>query len=378
MIAAHWAGVLRYQAFQFISLNSDDYFKEVAHLRSLLDEREMQIAILKKRLAECTAKPRYSVATKIFIMIYMAYFQVPVKRVEQLFGVARSTFYRWRLRVDNVDRSAFVPANKTPTDVVQLVWKLAADNLDAGRVLIANQLGRLGVFLSDSTVRNILKNTRPPKLTKGLDEKAKKYKPSAPIEAFYPNHVWSADLTVFDSWLYGRRYILVAIDHFSRKVVSVTPLDGPNAAWTIDALEEAFRKHGPPKHLITDQQSNFTCGAVHEFLKSWGIKQRFGAIGEHGSIAVTERVNRTLKYEWLFKARFIRNDRHLKRLCVEFEDWYNNWRPHMHLSGNCPSDYYQRDLPEPLPKDAKTVPTNIERKVFKDTRVVANRLKDAA
>jgi len=50
----------------------------------------------------------------------------------------------------------------------------------------------------------------------------------------------------------------------------------------------------------------------------------------------------------------------------------------MSLNGFRPDDYYARDIPEAVPKDAKTVPTNIERKVFKQTRIVGYRLKDAA
>jgi hypothetical protein len=41
-------------------------------------------------------------------------------------------------------------------------------------------------------------------------------------------------------------------------------------------------------------------------------------------------------------------------------------------------DFYGRNLPEPVPKDAKSVPKNIERKVFKETGIVGYRLKDAA
>ena len=47
--------------------------------------------------------------------------------------------------------------------------------------------------------------------------------------------------------------VCVVIDHFSRKVMSVTPLEGPNAGWINNALESAIEKHGAPKHIISDQ-----------------------------------------------------------------------------------------------------------------------------
>jgi hypothetical protein len=41
--------------------------------------------------------------------------------------------------------------------------------------------------------------------------------------------------------------------------------------------------------------------------------------GEHGSIAVTERIIKTLKYEWLRCVPIIKGFDHLTLLCIEFE-----------------------------------------------------------
>ena len=54
------------------------------------------------------------------------------------------------------------------------------------------------------------------------------------------------------------------------------------------------------------------------------------------------------------------------------------WRPHMTLDGFRPVDVYCRDLPEPVARDAKVVPLNIERRYFAETRVTGFRLRDAA
>jgi hypothetical protein len=50
----------------------------------------------------------------------------------------------------------------------------------------------------------------------------------------------------------------------------------------------------------------------------------------------------------------------------------------MTLDGFRPDDFYARDIPESVPMDDKTVPANIERKVFKENGIVGFRLKDAA
>jgi putative transposase len=173
-------------------------------------------------------------------------------------------------------------------------------------------------------------------------------------------------------------HIFVAIDHFSRKVVAAVPLEGPNAGWVCDALEEAFRAFGPPRHLISDHEGVFTGGAFGELLKRWHVKPRWGAVGKHGSIAVTERVIKTLKYEWLFRVPLIKGFDHLSSLCASFSIWYNDWRPHMTLGGATPNEWYARDLPKRVPRDAKVVPLKIDRRVFGETKVTGFRVPKAA
>lgn len=83
------------------------------------------------------------------------------------------------------------------------------------------------------------------------------------------------------------------------------------------------------------------------------IKQCLGAVGKHGSICVTERVIKTLKYEWLKRVVFTKGFDHLVALCEEFEDWYNAWRPHMTLDGLRPDDVYYGRKPVKPQRDAK-------------------------
>jgi len=173
-------------------------------------------------------------------------------------------------------------------------------------------------------------------------------------------------------------HVFVVIDHFSRKVMSVSPLEGPNAGWIIEALEDAFQKHDSAKHIISDQAKVFVGDAFAELLGQWNVKPRFGAIGKHGSISVTERVIKTLKYEWLKRVPIIKGFDHLTVLCEGFECWYNIWRPHMTLDGLRPDDVYYDKKPEKPKRDAKTVPGNIEQHLFRETRTTGYRLKSVA
>ncbi len=160
--------------------------------------------------------------------------------------------------------------------------------------------------------------------------------------------------------------------------MATVPLEGRNAGWINNALESAIEKHGPPKHIISDQGGVFIGEVFAELMDTYEILHRFGAIGKHGSIAVTERVNKTLKYEWLKRVAIIKDFDHLTELCSEFETWYNSWRPHMTLDGLRPDDVYSDRKPEKPKRDAKTVPCNIEQRFFSQTRITGYRLTKAA
>jgi transposase InsO family protein len=138
-------------------------------------------------------------------------------------------------------------------------------------------------------------------------------------------------------WRIWPIWVLVTIDHHSRAAMAVVPLDGPNAGWTIEALEQAFRLHCAPKHLITDREGVFTCEAFAELLARWQVRQRFGAVGQHGSIAVTERLIWSVKHEWLRRLPVIGGIDHLTSVLGEFEQYYNEWRAHSTIGGAVPA-----------------------------------------
>jgi len=231
----------------------------------------------------------------------------------------------------------------------------------------------LGVFISATTVRDILLRPKPQASTPAPAQAKEAEKPRQ-IIARYPNHVWSVDRTRVWRWGIWPTWLLVAIDHFSRAVMAVAPLEGPNAGWVVDAMEQAFLRHGPPKHIITDQEGVFVSEVFAALMRDWNIKQRFGAVGKHGSIAVTERVILTLKYEWLKRVPVIRGLDHLDRLLRDFAVYYNQYRGHATLGGAVPSVIHRGEEWIKPAKSAKTLPLNFERRFFADTRITAYRL----
>jgi hypothetical protein len=82
-----------------------------------------------------------------------------------------------------------------------------------------------------------------------------------------------------------------------------------------------------------DQGSEFKCEHFeHVWCQANNILPRFGAVGQHGSIAVVERFHRTLK-ELLRLTTIPEDQTAFERELELIIDWYNEHRPHETLDG---------------------------------------------
>jgi putative transposase len=352
-------------------------------LRDTVEFLSDRLACAERRLQAAHIRKPYSLAERLHILWCIQYFGIPRRQIPKHFGVARSTVWRCLRRIQDgvglCGRKCQASVAKTSEALESLVWEMASVNPGWGRRRIALVLGALGIFLAASTVRNILLRPKPrPEGTPAAAAGTPEEKKPRQIVARYPNHVWSADRTRVWRWRIWPTWALVAIDHFSRQVVASCPLEGPNAGWVVEVLEEAFLHHGAPEHIITDQEKVFTSDAFRDLLWRWNVKQRLGAVGKHGSIAVTERVIRTLKYEWLRRVPMIRGLDHLEVLLADFACYYNSWRPHTTLTGAVPDLIHAGQKWSAPARTAKAVPDHIERRFFPETRVTAFRLANAA
>ncbi len=353
--------------------------EEAAERAWLRDENRRlnaELRMFKDRFGEAPSRKRYTPLQRLRILWHMECYRLPRSRVKEHFLMAKSTLYRWLHAAQEGDlgerKSKSESPRKTPAELARMIWEIFEENPCVGRHRIASILWLLGVFVAASTVRNILLQPKPrnaPAAAKAQEA------PAAPREivARYPNHVWSVDRTRVLRWGIWPTWVLVAIDHCSRKVVACCPLEGPNAGWVVEAMEEAFVQHGAPRHLISDQEGVLNSDAFRDLLISWDMKQRFGAVGKHGSIGVTERVILTLKYEWLRRVPVIRGLDHLGQLLRDFAVYYNEYRGHATLGGAVPEVIHRGEQWTKPEKSAKMLPPNLERRVFADTQITAYR-----
>jgi len=105
------------------------------------------------------------------------------------------------------------------------------------------------------------------------------------------------------------------------------------------------KANAKPKHLISDKGVQFWCKGYKKWCKRRGIKPRFGAVGQSGSITIVERFIRTLKESCTRRiiVPFYRD--HFRRVLRFFVDWYNEARPHSSLGSKTPNEVYDRKRP---------------------------------
>jgi len=383
VLGARWAGWRRRLCLAEAARAAGELAQLQAENLRLRDTAELQaeqIAHLRRRLRQANVRLAYSLAERLRILWCVEYFRIPRRRIADHFGVARSTVWRWLRRLQDgvglCGRKCQASVAKTSDALVRLVWEIASANPQWGRRRISLTLGSLGIFLAASTVRNLLLRSRPRPTGCLATATAPEIAQPAPrrIVARCPNHVWSVDRTRVMRWGILPTWVLAAIDHFSRRVVALCALEGPNAGWAIEVLESAFHRHQPPKHLITDQEAVFTCDAFRELLEQWHVKQRFGAVGQHASIAVTERLIWSLKHEWLRRVPIIRGLDHLGLVLDEFQHYHNHWRAHSTMGGAVPALLHAGQQWQAPDRTAKRVPARIERRLFTTAKITAFRL----
>jgi transposase InsO family protein len=93
--------------------------------------------------------------------------------------------------------------------------------------------------------------------------------------------------------------VAVSLDNYSRRVMGTAVFRSePSAKAVTGFLGRVCRRwRCRPGHIISDQGPQFTAGEFSRWCRRRRIRQRFGAIGKYGSLAVVERCIRSMKKE---------------------------------------------------------------------------------
>jgi len=163
------------------------------------------------------------------------------------------------------------------------------------------------------------------------------------VEITRPNQVWAMDIT-YIPMARGFVYLAVVLDWFSRRVLSWRVSITMEAAFCVEALEDALARHGKPEILNTDQGSQFTGAAFTGVLIKNEIAISMDGKGAWRDNVFVERLWRSVKYEEVY-LRAYEGVSDARASIGRYLDFYNGRRPHSGLDGITPDHTYFTPLP---------------------------------
>jgi putative transposase len=153
-----------------------------------------------------------------------------------------------------------------------------------------------------------------------------------------PNHVWAMDIT-YIPMARGFVYLAAVVDWFSRRVLAWRLSITMEAAFCIEALEEALAKHGRPEIFNTDQGSQFTSADFTGVLLNAGIAISMDGKGAWRDNVFVERIWKSVKYEEVY-LRAYGSVSEARASLGQYLDFYNGRRPHSSLDRHTPDEAY--------------------------------------
>jgi transposase InsO family protein/DNA-binding transcriptional regulator YiaG len=327
-------------------------------------ERAEESALLLRMMREAAAilgarwekvperqRPHYGPEQRFRILRIRSFLGLSQRETAAMFRVSPETVARWEMDTKNSDVEAARPlvAPNPPVrrfaDVVRATVKTMELAGFGGNDLIARTLARAGWKLSARTVGRIRRECwRYPPLPEAASGVPRV------VRAKRPNHVWMVDLTDVKG-LFGLVTFKVAVvfDAFSRMPLSIRVFSKePSSAEIARLVSRTAKRRGKPAHFVSDRGPCFTGEVFCLRLRRLGVKQRFGAVGKKGSIALIERLWRTLKDT--LGLRLLRPSA-AEDLATTVElglVHYAYFRPHQGLGGATPAEVYSGRTPAHL------------------------------
>jgi putative transposase len=143
-------------------------------------------------------------------------------------------------------------------------------------------------------------------------------------------------------------FVGAVIDALSRKVLAIGFIRGePNSRFAARLLRTAITRYGSPTCLVSDKDRAFRNRLVNALLHRHGIRRRYGAVGKSGSIAIIERLWRSMKQEYVRHLFLYRSVTAIERRLNGWRRWHNTERPHQGLEQRTPDDVYRGRPPKP-------------------------------
>jgi len=155
--------------------------------------------------------------------------------------------------------------------------------------------------------------------------------------------VWAMDIT-YVPMARGFVYLAAVVDWLSRRVLAWRLSITMEAAFCVEALEEALARYGRPEIFNSDQGSQFTGHAFTKVLIDAGVAISMDGRGSWRDNVFVERLWRTIKYEEVY-LRAYDTVSQARTSIGRYLAFYNGQRPHSALDRQTPDQAYFTRLP---------------------------------
>jgi putative transposase len=269
----------------------------------------------------------------------------PIVALCQVFGVARSGYYRWREAKPTAreceDARLIVALKAVHAQSRQTYGRprLHAALRQRGERISAKRVARL---MRESGVRGVRRGGYRPRTTDSRHRLTHslnlvRHAP-APQK---PNQVWVSDITYIptkEGWL----YVAGVLDRCSRRVLGLAMGGRLDATLPQAALRQALIRRGPvPRGLIhhSDQGVQYASILYQQTLQSGGLISSMSRKAHCEDNAHMESFWGTLKAERIDGYNFLTRDEARRAIFEYVEVFYNRVRLHSALGHQCPVDF---------------------------------------
>ena len=319
----------------------------IVNVRRLSDqEKDLEILVLRQQLSILQRKLNHPIKPSKIEKLTLAILTNKLKRTthqtaNQLRDVIRifepETVLRWHRELvrrkwtyPNKNKGGRPSINK---ETESLILRLARENSRFGYGKIVGELLKLGFQVSLTTVRNVLDRygIQPASVRNGSIGWRH-------LMTHYKEQILACDFFTVETVFLQTMYVLFFIELGSRRVHFAGITTNPNQVWVTQQARqliwELSDREKPLRFLIHDNDSSF-CSAFDTVFESEGFHVIPTPVRAPNANALSERWIRTVREECLDYI-LIFNAAHLRRVVIEFVDYYNTARPHQGIDQQTP------------------------------------------
>ncbi|MCA1709167.1 MAG: integrase core domain-containing protein [Actinobacteria bacterium] len=262
---------------------------------------------------------------------------LPRRRWAEVFPVTPATMLTWHRKLVSRkwDYTARRRPGRAPTAaaIKKVIIRMATENPTWGHRRVQGELVRLGHRIAASTVWQILHDA-------GIDPAPRRSGPTwRQFLTSQAKAVLAVDFLHVDTILLRRIYVLIAVEHGSRRVHLAGVSAHPTGVWTTQAARNLMMdladRVSPIKFLLRDRDSRFT-RAFDAVFAADDIRILTSPPGAPRANAICERLIGTLRRELLDRVLVV-NERHLRQILTVYLHHFNAARPHRTLAQLTPA-----------------------------------------